>query len=265
MFMGWIKLHRETLEKAIWKCSTAEQKVIFITILMLANHKENQWIWKGQKFCCLPGQFITSLNTLSFYSGCSEQNIRTALVKFEKLDFLTNETTKDGRLITIKNWDKYQSCDIEDNKQSNKEVTNDQQRGNKEVTTNKNNKKEKNDNNDKNKYAEFVFLKDIEYNKLISDYGQHWTNKIIQKLDNYKGSSGKTYKSDYRAILTWVIEDIKKSDEYRQYITKKIREEKLKKTIENQDISIRLQNDLSNIKKVPDVIKTWETDVLHKK
>lgn len=120
---------------------------------MLANHKENQWIWKGQKFCCLPGQFITSLNTLSFYSGCSEQNIRTALVKFEKLDFLTNETTKDGRLVTIKNWDKYQGVEIEDNKPLNKEVTNDQQRGNKEVTTNKNNKKDKNENNDKEKEA----------------------------------------------------------------------------------------------------------------
>ena len=32
-------------------------------------------------------------------------------------------------------------------------------------------------------------------------------------LDNYKGSSGKTYKSDYRAILSWVIEKIKEKSQ----------------------------------------------------
>mgnify|MGYP006901990299 FL=1 len=31
------------------------------------------------------------------------------------------------------------------------------------------------------------------------------TKRAIEILDNYKGATGKTYKSDYRAILNWVI------------------------------------------------------------
>ena len=31
---------------------------------------------------------------------------------------------------------------------------------------------------------------------------------MITVLDNYKGQSGKTYKSDYRAILNWVVERV---------------------------------------------------------
>jgi hypothetical protein len=32
---------------------------------------------------------------------------------------------------------------------------------------------------------------------------------MIKVLDNYKGASGKTYESDYRAILNWVIDRVK--------------------------------------------------------
>lgn len=35
---GWIKLHRELLDKPIWTESTPEQKTILITLLMMANH-----------------------------------------------------------------------------------------------------------------------------------------------------------------------------------------------------------------------------------
>lgn len=59
------------------------------------------------------------------------------------------------------------------------------------------------------KYAEFVEMKSEEYDRLILDHGEIMTKKFITALDNYKGSSGKKYKSDYRAILSWVIEKVK--------------------------------------------------------
>lgn len=31
----------------------------------------------------------------------------------------------------------------------------------------------------------------------------------VEVLDNYKGSTGKKYKSDYRAILSWVVDKYK--------------------------------------------------------
>ncbi len=63
---------------------------------------------------------------------------------------------------------------------------------------------------DKIKYAEFVNMSEAEYNKLIKSYGLEFVIQCITRLDNYKGSNGKKYKSDYRAILSWVVDGVKK-------------------------------------------------------
>jgi hypothetical protein len=93
-----------------------------------------------------PGQFVTSLESIkkSVGLGISTQNIRSALKRFEKLQFLTNKATKSGRVITLINWGDYQYKNNKVNKDANKEVTKTQQRGNKDLTPNNN------DNNDKN-------------------------------------------------------------------------------------------------------------------
>ena len=145
---GWITLYRELIKKPIWLNSTPEQKTILITLLLMANHEENEWEWKGQKFTVKPGQMITSLNSIvdKCGKGITTQNVRTALKRFEKLGFLTNESTKQNRLITIVNWGKYQSIEIKPNKDFNNQLTNNQQRPNNQLTTNNN------DNNDNNNY-----------------------------------------------------------------------------------------------------------------
>jgi len=55
------------------------------------------------------------------------------------------------------------------------------------------------------KYAEFVSMTKEEYEKLVSEHGETPTKEMIRILDNYKGAKGKRYKSDYRAILSWVV------------------------------------------------------------
>ena len=57
-------------------------------------------------------------------------------------------------------------------------------------------------------FAEFVSMTNAEYEKLVSTYGKKSADQCIQTLDNYKGSSGKKYKSDYRAILSWVVDKL---------------------------------------------------------
>lgn len=80
---------------------------------------------------------------------------------------------------------------------------------NKNITENKDNGKrgskgEKEE--EKMHFAEFVSMTNAEYEKLVSTYGKEFADQCITILDNYKGSSGKKYKSDYRAILSWVID-----------------------------------------------------------
>lgn len=60
------------------------------------------------------------------------------------------------------------------------------------------------------KYAEFVSMTEEEYSKLTNQYGEEMTKKMIEVLDNYKGATGKRYKSDYRAILNWVVDKVQK-------------------------------------------------------
>lgn len=172
---GWVKLHRDLLEKPIWSCSTLEQKAILITILMLANHKDKQWEWKGKKFTCGPGQFVTSSFKLAKAAGASRQNVRTALARFEKYEFLTYESTKTGILVTIVNWGKYQSKSNQTNQQANQQVTNTQPTGNQQVTTNKNDKNDKNDKKD---------IYTLEFEHFWSIYPKHIEKKRAYKCWN---------------------------------------------------------------------------------
>lgn len=133
---GWISLHRQLLDKPIWKKSTPEQKAILITLLLMANHEETEWEWNGEKFKVKPGQMVTSLDSIAREAGkgITVQNVRTALKKFERYEFLTNKSTKTGRLITIVNWELYQDLD----KKLTEEATKNQQRPNKDLTPNNN-------------------------------------------------------------------------------------------------------------------------------
>lgn len=69
---------------------------------------------------------------------------------------------------------------------------------------------------EKTHFADFVTMTNAEYEKLVSTYGKEFADQCINILDNYKGSKGKEYKSDYRAILSWVVDENKKRAESKQ-------------------------------------------------
>lgn len=71
--------------------------------------------------------------------------------------------------------------------------------------------KESKEKEPKLKYAEFVSMKEKEYQKLVVEYGEQATQEFIKILNNYKGSKGKTYKNDYLAILSWVVDRYKEN------------------------------------------------------
>ena len=51
-------------------------------------------------------------------------------------------------------------------------------------------------------------MTEVEYQKLVDKYGQAMTSEMIEILNNYKGANGKQYKSDYLAILNWVVDRV---------------------------------------------------------
>lgn len=133
---GFILLHRCLLDKPIWFNSTPEQKTILITLLSMVTHKRMRWDWNGKVFDLQPGQVVTSLPKIveKCGKGVSEQNVRTALARFKKLEFLTDESTAKGRLISIVNWQVYQDREYIANRQTNRCLTDDQQTPNRHLT-----------------------------------------------------------------------------------------------------------------------------------
>ena len=64
-------------------------------------------------------------------------------------------------------------------------------------------------------YAVFVSMTEEEYKKLLERFGEEKTKRAIEIIDNYKGQSGRTYESDYRAILNWTMERVDEEFEKR--------------------------------------------------
>lgn len=165
MNKGWFKIHRSLFKKAIWLNSTPEQKVILITLLGMANHEGSEWEWKGKQFKTEAGQFVTSTNSIidKAGTGISRQNVRTALIKFKKYDFLTYESTKTGILVSIVNWGLYQGEKNSVSQAVNPKETKKSPIYNQPLTTNKKDKNNKNVENEK----KFIYIREFTENKLL--------------------------------------------------------------------------------------------------
>jgi len=108
--------------------------------------------------------------------GISIRNIRTALYNLEKYRFLANISTKTGRLITVVNYSKYQVMIKQGDKDTDKQVTKTRQRGDKEVTIEKNYKNNKNINKKK-----ILVRKDPTFRQECDDILTLWNDQEIEK------------------------------------------------------------------------------------
>ncbi|NFO56353.1 hypothetical protein FDB39_05565 [Clostridium botulinum] len=159
---GWFKIYRCLFKKAIWLNSTPEQKVILITLLGMANHEGREWEWQGKQFKAESGEFVTSANSIMAKAGTgiSRQNVRTALTKFKKYDFLTYESTKTGMFVKIVNWGLYQGEKNPTNQPVNQPLTKRSPTPNQPLTTNKNDKNVKND-------KKYIYIREFTEDKTL--------------------------------------------------------------------------------------------------
>ena len=150
---GWIKIHRKVLE---WEWFNKSEAVhLFMYMLLKANHKDGKWQGMEVK----RGQFISSLGNISNATGISIQTIRTILKKLEKTNEIELKSTSQFTIVTISKYDCYQ----DENDETNKPLTNNQQATNKQLTTNKNEKNEKN-----NKYSFLASLLEHGFDEKLS-------------------------------------------------------------------------------------------------
>ena len=118
---GWIKLHRKFL-KWEWYDDINTSR-FFLHCLFRANHEDKKWRGTIIK----RGQFISSLSKLSKECGLSIQQTRTCIDKLISTQEITHQPTSKYTLISLVNYDKYQSTNTQSNTQDNNQVTNNQQ------------------------------------------------------------------------------------------------------------------------------------------
>lgn len=108
---GYVRLYRSLLN---WEWYTDEHtKTVFIHLILTANYETQQW----RGITVNRGQRIYSRASLAQELRMSERSIRTALNHLISTGEVTNQTTPQYSIITIKNYDEYQ--------QATNEVTND--------------------------------------------------------------------------------------------------------------------------------------------
>lgn len=100
---GHIQLHRTLLEWGWYK--DANTMRLFIHCLLKANWKDGNF--KGNKID--RGSFVTSLASLSEDLELSVKQIRVSLNKLIRTSEVASKSTNKYRIITVKNYDKFQT------------------------------------------------------------------------------------------------------------------------------------------------------------
>lgn len=127
---NYIKLNRKILEWG-WYTDTNTFK-LFLHLLLSANYKDGEFL--GIQI--MRGQALKSISKLSFETGLTVQNVRTAINHLKSTREITCNPTKYGQLITIEKYALYQSNEYVSNTQPNRELTSNQQGANRELTSN---------------------------------------------------------------------------------------------------------------------------------
>jgi hypothetical protein len=226
---GYVLLARKIRRSPLWLALKATHRIVMIELLLQAQFKDGKVARNGEILDLKRGQIATSYQQI--VDDISDKDItvkvvRNAIEKLVKYDFLAKDEAKSrakkGLLLTVVNYDVYQDSENYKGKVSGKEEGKEgaergQSKG-KEGAINKN------DNNAKNakkvnkiKYAEFVSLEESEYLKLVEQFSEFGAKEKIEKLNLYKGSTGKKYKSDYMTILNWAKKDSKPALNFGQH------------------------------------------------
>jgi hypothetical protein len=196
---GWIKLHRELSDHWLWKKKPFSPGQAWIDILIEANHEDNKTMIKGQLIECKRGQSLFSVMTWQKRWGWSRQKVRTFLKLLQSDSMIEQNTTSKTTILTICNYDIYQSLQPIKQPALNQHLTSTQPA--------LNHKQEyKNERNKEIIFRESVLKFNGSYpEKMLEDFIRYWTepNKSRTKL---RFELEKTWEIG-RRLATWASRD----------------------------------------------------------
>jgi len=80
----------------------------WVTLLLMAAHKEHDFIFNNEIHALKPGQLITGRKKLSKLTGIRESTVEYILTFLTKAGKIRQQSNNQFRLISITNWENYQ-------------------------------------------------------------------------------------------------------------------------------------------------------------
>ena len=199
---GWIKLFRSISNKGWYNESSYVH--LWVHLLMKANHKPKEWLYKGKVIKVDAGQFITSRKTLSIETGISQSKVERILNCFKSEQQIEQQNMYTSRLISICNWNDYQH--------SEQQVDSKRTASGQQVATNN---KEKNDNN-----------KDLINNSEIEFSNSDITRLVIEShlTDQDKIARMENLKEELTSSQVWFESVMRATNLSEQQTAEKIKE-----------------------------------------
>ncbi|MCI5757094.1 MAG: hypothetical protein MR037_02555 [Bacteroidales bacterium] len=221
MLSEWIKIERCIADANGYFGEKFCRPMCWIDLLILARTEPKEYTIRGVKVSVGRGQILTSIRELCSRWSLSSHAVRNRIDELTSNGSITVAASKLATIITIVN---YESYIVQD-------------RSPQPAVVAEHAKPRTSPSTPKHRYAPTVLLTDDEYSMLSSAYGKDGAAWMIQKLDDYKAAKGATYKSDYRAILNWVVKEYQKANNQYGY-TSNIRQNHRQQEKQQRDADI---------------------------
>lgn len=119
---GWIKLHRQILENPVVNKDNDHFK-LWCYLLLRATHKDKDVIFHGKRHHLRAGEIYTGRKVISRDVGVSESKAQRMLKFLESEQQIEQRTDSQNRIITIKNWERYQVTEQQNEQRVNNDRT----------------------------------------------------------------------------------------------------------------------------------------------
>jgi hypothetical protein len=105
---GFVKLYRKMLDNPV-VCKDADHIAVWIYILLSATWQPYEIMFEGKKTTLEPGQLVTGRQAIGVHIKINEYKVQRILKLFESEQLIAQTNNTRNRLISVLNWDQYQS------------------------------------------------------------------------------------------------------------------------------------------------------------
>ncbi|ENY93801.1 hypothetical protein HMPREF1093_03188 [Hungatella hathewayi 12489931] len=111
MAEGWVKLHRKLMDNDLWKEKPFSRGQAWVDLIMLASHKDKEFLFDSVYLPIYKGEIITSKRKLGTRWGWSNSKVDKFLFELEKVKMLSVKSDTKKSTLKITNYEQYQGFD----------------------------------------------------------------------------------------------------------------------------------------------------------